>query len=291
MEKIAIITGANNGLGFELTKELAIRGYKIIMACRDQKRANNARNEILKITTIKPENLIVKILDLSKFSSIIKFTNDFITEGIPIELLVNNAGIMDVNFALTEDNNELVFQTNYLGHFILTLKLLPLITKKIVNVCSLAANFGNLDIDNLQQFDKDHYNKSLAYKNSKLANLMFSNELANRLKDKGSPIISVAAHPGYTKSGIVNNNSSGLGIFYAIGNSILAQTAKKGIIPILYACICDVKSGDYYGPSGCCELFGNSPKLIIKPANKQLKDKELSKSLWNKTCEITNIKF
>jgi len=291
MEKIAIITGANNGLGFELTKELVLRGFKVIMACRDQKRADDARNEILKTTSIDQNNLVIKLLDLSKFSSVMKFTNDLILEGKPIDLLVNNAGIMDVNFALTEDKNELVYQTNYLGHFMLTLNLLPLIKKRVVNVCSLAANFGKLDMDNLQQLHKDHYNKSLAYENSKLSNLIFSIELANKLKDKGSSVISVAAHPGYTKSGIVNNNSSGLGIFYTIGNSILAQTAKKGIIPILHACIGDVKSGEYYGPSGCYELFGNSPKLITKPANKQLKDKELSKSLWDKTCEMANVKF
>ena len=283
IKKTIIITGASDGLGLELTKALAFKGFRVIMACRNLEKANTAKNNILKKNKIDSRSLVIKHLDLSDFKTVQKFADEILDENNPIEILVNNAGIMDVNFQLTIDNNELVYQTNYLGHYMLTLKLLPLIKNRIVNVCSLFANFGKInDVNNVQCLNSIKYNKRLAYENSKLANLMFSVELSRYLASKNSSVISVACHPGYTKTGIVNNNSSGLGCFYAIGNAILAQSTAKGIIPILHACLNDVKSGEYYGPSGLCELFGNKAKRVKVP----FKNFKLCKELWDATAKL-----
>jgi NAD(P)-dependent dehydrogenase (short-subunit alcohol dehydrogenase family) len=292
-KETAIITGANSGLGFELACQLAAKGFHVIMACRNVSNGKQAQSQILK--THSDAQVSVEALDLSDFSSIRNFAKRILAQNKALSLLVNNAGIFDVPYSKTKDGNEIVFQTNYLGPFLLTALLFPLLeaanSSRVVAVSSFLASKAKLNLDQLQ-LDAQSYNKDIVYAHSKLADLLFAVELHRRLQRTGSHVASVAAHPGYASTNIFSHSPSWLRtVMYAIGKAVLAQDASKGIIPIAYACVgADVQSGDYFGPNGILlGLRGDHPKLVTK--NKQAKDEKLCAELWSASEKLVDTTF
>ena len=235
--KTAIITGANSGIGYEHTLELAKHNCKIIMACRDVSKGETARQQILNASpNTNKDNLVVELLDLSNFNSVHFFCDKIKKHYASLSLLVNNAGALNLPYKKTQDGNETTFQTNYLGHVLLTNLLYPLLNKdghaRIVEVTSNSHVLGNINFDNLNS--EQFYNKTDAYPNSKLAGLIFSFELNRRIIAANHSVISVAAHPGYAETHILSNNPGCMQNFiFKLGNSILAQSAERGAIPIL----------------------------------------------------------
>ncbi|KAJ7300154.1 hypothetical protein O6H91_Y059900 [Diphasiastrum complanatum] len=240
--RTAIITGANGGLGFETTRVLASRGAHVIMACRNTKAAEDAKRLILKEN---PEaQLDIFHLDLGSLASVKKFANQFLSLRLPLNILINNAGIASGTFKLSEDNIELTFATNHIGHFLLTTLLLDNLVAtakdsgiegRIVVVSSMLhiLSSGELNIKHLN--DSKSYLGIFAYGDSKLANIQFSKELARRLKDQGAYVTVNALHPGPIKTRIYGDcwdwfKSGTLALF-----SLCFKTISQGAATICYA--------------------------------------------------------
>jgi NAD(P)-dependent dehydrogenase (short-subunit alcohol dehydrogenase family) len=262
-EKTVVITGANSGLGFESAKFLAHRNAKVIMACRDVSKAEVAAKEI---KSVAPDaNLEILALDLSSLASIESFSATISKKVQNIDVLMNNAGIMAIPRRLTADGFEMQLGTNHLGHFALTMRLLPLLEKsqapRIVNVSSMAHKFGKMNFDDLM--GAQGYSAWGAYGQSKLANLLFTFELERRLRRGQKKSLAVAAHPGYSATNLQTvaakmTNSSFSEKMMEIGNSIVAQTAAQGALnQVCAACHPNITGGDYIGPDGLMEMRGN----------------------------------
>lgn len=195
--KLAIVTGANAGIGFETAKELYLKGFRVIVAARDSQRVNNA---IAKIKECGPGGeLIAGLLDLSSLDSVDKFANEIIKNHSSLDLLVNNAGVMIPPEGKSKDGYELQFGVNFIGHFALTGHLFDLLEStvgsRIVTLSSIAHRGAAIDFDNFKL--EKPYSKWREYGQSKLADLIFSLELARRLEEKNCQTKSLAAHPGF----------------------------------------------------------------------------------------------
>lgn len=223
--KVVIITGANTGIGKETALDLAKRGARVYMACRDFKRCEDARLEIVE----KSQNSSVfnRTLDLGSLASIRRFAKEFIAEEKRLDVLVNNAGLMGPR-RLTSDGFEMIMGVNHMGHFLLTNLLLPLLVKstpsRIVVVSSMAHRMGKLKRDDLNS--EKSFKEFSAYANSKLANLLFVRELSKRLKDSGVTVN--AAHPGAVRTEIARDSSKCLALMLAPIFMWLMKSAELG---------------------------------------------------------------
>lgn len=297
--KIAIITGANSGIGYETTIELAKAGYIVVMACINISGAQESKKKILE--QIPEAQLIIEYLDLGSLSSVRTFTEKIINQYNEISLLINNAGINNAPFVLTEDGFESTFQVNYLGHFYLTQHLLPLLEKngngRVITVTSYGHHSGVISFDNpfLQHHEPDNpplsssYNPFQAYFNSKLANLLFSRELDRRLRATGSSIKSIAVHPGSVQTNMLKKNNfvSLQYLFFSTGEKLIGQTAKEGAQCSVKACLDpDIVGGEFFGPGGLFELTGY-PSLVN--GSQSSNDKNLSAMLWQYTEELLDM--
>ncbi|HTM63421.1 MAG TPA: SDR family NAD(P)-dependent oxidoreductase [Gammaproteobacteria bacterium] len=282
--KIAVVTGANSGIGYVVTKELVKHGCKVIMACRDIDKADAAKHEIISSLAHEfaiDDNLIVRELNIADLDSIKRFKINITDEFPFISLLINNAGILDAPFKIDpKDNLEITFKTNYLGHFYLTSYLLPLLNKdpakaaRIVNVSSTDHKSGIIDYDDLQG-KKKHIGRQLYY-NSKLMLLIFSIELSRRLKIARMPVMSVAAHPGFAST-----NGKIIRSFFSTLNKTLAQTAEQGARSILYASTSpNINGGEYFGYSSFKEWSGD---LQVSLAREDAYDIQNGARLWYET--------
>jgi NAD(P)-dependent dehydrogenase (short-subunit alcohol dehydrogenase family) len=272
--RIAIVTGANSGIGFETALSLAGKGAKVIIASRNNNKAVEAAARIRK--KYGDSSVDCMHLDLSRLSSVRNFSETFLGNFGKLDLLINNAGMMMPPHSLTEDGFESQLGINYLGHFLLTGLLLPAMKNqpgaRVVTVSSLAHKYGNIRIDDLQ-FTKG-YNKLKAYSQSKLACLMFAYELQRRLTHNNSRVISLAAHPGVASTSLGRNMSPVLRYFFPR----IGQPAAEGALPLLMAALSDnVKGGDYCGPDGWNEMRG---RPVIVQSSKLSKDPDLAKQLW-----------
>jgi NAD(P)-dependent dehydrogenase (short-subunit alcohol dehydrogenase family) len=296
--KRAIVTGANSGLGFELTRRLAKAGAAVTLAVRDRAKGEAALGQLT--SEIPDARLSVRLIDLTSLATVGAFADSMLSDGHPVDILINNAGVMmPPGREVTADGFELQFEANYLGHFALTGRLLPLLRKasgsRVVNLSSIYARAGRLDWDNLQS--EKSYRPGRAYGLTKLAMLIFARELDRRSKAAGWGILAAAAHPGAT---ITNLQVSGPmrgykqdGVRARINRMQYAvpglyQNADQGILPALFAATSpDAVGGGYYGPSGFQELAGgpsaaSSPKRALNDAdNTRLWD--LSETLGNVT--------
>ena len=296
--RTAIVTGANSGLGLEVASALADSGATVLMACRDMDRASEG------LERIRAETPGVKVdalrLDLASLESVEEFAaaarNRF-PGGI--DILINNAGVMMPPQRETEDGFELQFGTNHLGHFALTARLYPdmrpVAGSRVVTVSSAMARTGRLDFENLGA--QKGYSRTGAYSLSKLANLSFALELQRRLTVSGSPVESMAAHPGYSSTNLQKSGPRlGGGIastlaapFMSLGNLLLAQDATAGAAPILYAATDPgLAGGSYVGPDGPGEMRG-SP-VVVEPV-KSAKDRSSAERLWAISEQMTGIRF
>lgn len=287
--KIAIVTGANSGLGQEITIGLAKKEVKVIMACRNIKKAESAKSEIMKI--IPSADIEIMELDLNYLTSVRSFAKSFSEKYDRLNLLIENAGIMIPPFAKTEDGFESQMGVNYFSHFLLTNLLMPVLNKtegaRIATTSSIAHENGRIDFDNLNS--EKSYSKMGAYGQSKLACLMFAYELQRRLDKAGSSIIAVSAHPGVSKTNLFSNVPTLFQVLMTPFLPLFTHPPKKAALPMLYAALGDdVKGGDYFGPTGFKGMKGEPGKVKSKP---QSYDQDVAKRLWEVSEKLTGKKF
>lgn len=278
--KLAVVTGANSGTGKEAAKRLAAAGARVVLAVRTPAKGEAAKAEIL---AAHPEaQLEVRRIDLADLASIQEFAEQLTADEPHLDLLVNNAGVMVPPTRITtKDGFELQFGSNFLGPFALTVRLLPLVlaapAPRVATMASGAANFGRIHFDDLQWDGR--YRRTAAYSQSKLADLMMSNHLAKLSADRGWGLLSVAAHPGYTRTNLQSAGAA-LGrerasLLNRVGmrfNPLPKQDVETGAEPLLFAAADPAaRSGAYYGPSGIFGLVGptklvEAPKGALDPA-------------------------
>ncbi|WP_103654414.1 oxidoreductase [Agarilytica rhodophyticola] len=275
--KTYLITGGNAGLGFETAKHLGKAGADIILACRSLEKAEKARQQL-----ISHVNGLVEVvqLDLSDLNSVHKAAGEIHQKYEKLDGLINNAGLMQTPQQKTAQGFEMQVGTNHLGHFLLTGLLLDLIEKaagRVVVLSSLAHKFGTLNLDDYMS--EKNYSPTGAYINSKNSNLMFAFELDRKLKEAGSKVICIAAHPGYSNTNLQSTGPKGLfNWIYKLTNPLFAQAADQGALPaVLAAAGLEAKRGAYYGPQKMNEYRG--PVGDAKVAAHAL-DKSLWKKLW-----------
>jgi NAD(P)-dependent dehydrogenase (short-subunit alcohol dehydrogenase family) len=290
----ALITGANSGIGFEAALALARKGAELILPARTQAKADDAVARILE--QVPNAQLHPEILDLAVQASIHAFAKRVIERfpGQSIDMLINNAGVMALpTREVTEDGFERQFATNYLGPFALTGLLLPSIKQRpgsrVVTVSSSASNQGKIEFDNLQS-ERVYKPMVQAYAQSKLADLIFAQELQRRLTSVGSPVLSTAAHPGYAVTNLqADHVGLGLKVLMAAMKPFLSQDAAHGTLPTLYAAVAaEAVAGGYYGPDGFAELKGY-PTAVRVPKNAL--DRTVAKQLWVESERLTGVKF
>lgn len=282
--KVAIVTGANSGIGYETARALAQKGAKVIMACRSVTKANEAAAHIREQ---KPSGSIqVMALDLNDLSSVRQFVAEFKEQNGRLDLLINNAGIMNVPYGKTAQGFESQLGVNHFGHFALTGLLLDLLRQtegsRVVTVSSMMHRQGQIDFDNLQW--TKNYNPMSAYSRSKLANLLFTYELQRKLDFANVKVMALAAHPGWTATNLQDESA-----IARMFNPLLAQQPPMGALPTLYAATGkDVKGGEYCGPSGFWEL-GGYPKVV--PSNAASHDERVAQQLWEVSEKLTGVTY
>ena len=286
--RIAIITGANIGLGFEAAIALAGKGCTVVLACRNAEKAEAAKHRIVSTHC----NAVVECLplDLSSLQSVRAFASTFRKRHRRLDLLINNAGIMMPPYSLSEDGFESQLAANYLGHFALTGLLLSSITAtpgaRVVSLSSLAHRWGGIWFDDLN-FSLE-YNAREAYAQSKLACLMFAYELQRRLRNAGSTTLSVAAHPGVSATNLFKHLPKIARLFSPL-MSIMFQSANDGARPVLYAALgADINGGDYIGPKSMGEMRGSPVKVRSNGASR---DEAVAARLWSLSEAMTGVPF
>ncbi len=295
--KLAYVTGANSGIGFHTALELARAGAAVILACRDQGKAEAARQRILaEIPTAKLE---IAILDLASLASVRTAAQAFLSTNRQLDLLINNAGIMAIpQRRLTPDGFELQLGTNHFGHFALTGLLLPALLKsstsapaRIISVSSIAHRGATMDFDNLN-WERD-YKPWPAYRRTKLANLLFGFELERRLEHAHAPAVSIVVHPGVSKTNLfAAGPGQGRGMAAKFGPllvGLFAQSDAQGALPTLYAATSsDVHGGRFYGPHGFREMRGYPVEVRAEP---QAYDEVMAARLWQVSEELTGVRY
>ena len=270
-----IVTGANSGLGLVTARELARVGAQVVLACRNTDKGAAA-------AATMPGDVEVRRLDLQDLSSVREFA-----DGVTgVDVLINNAGIMAVPYALTTDGFESQIGTNHLGHFALTNLLLAKVTDRVVTVSSFMHLLGKISLKDLN-WKARPYSAWLAYGQSKLANLLFTSELQRRLDAAGSPLTSQAAHPGYSATNLQGHTGNPLGTrFWETGNSLFATTADFGARQTLYAASQDIPGNTFVGPRfgyvGPSGPTGRSPLA---------RNRTTARGLWELSEQLTGVPF
>ncbi|UFS60954.1 SDR family oxidoreductase [Subtercola endophyticus] len=313
----AVVTGGNSGLGFETARRLLAAGADVTITARSAEKGAEALRRLQSgaagrsgdaeresgsfeaaAAAVTPGTPSLASLDLANLGSVRRLADAIVADGHPLDLLFNNAGVMAVpRRTLTDDGFELQFGTNHLGHFALTGLLLPALmrsdTARVITMSSIMHWIGRIDFEDLQSESK--YNAWGAYGQSKLANLMFAKELARRNATLGWGVLSVAAHPGFSRT---NLQSSGPNLgrakpsrMMSAMNSVpkMTQSAEQGALPELFAATNDeVLGGDYFGPSGPVELTGEPNFAHF--ARRAENEKQLA-LLWLRSEELTGVHF
>jgi len=278
--RTVVITGANSGIGRAAARALAAKGAHVVLAVRDPAKGRAA-------AATMTGDVGVRRLDLADLASVRSFAEDL---NEPIDVLINNAGLMIPPLGRTADGFELQFGTNHLGHFALTNLLLPRIRERVVTVSSNGHRTGMIDFDDLN-WDRKPYKAFPAYAQSKLANLLFTLELQRRLTEAGSPVLATAAHPGMAATnllGHLENERSPLNRLRTAVTSRLSQGDDDGALPTLYAAVADIPGGSYAGPGGFLQGRG-APKLVSR--SRAARDGALARRLWTASEELTDVTF
>ncbi|HEY1843034.1 MAG TPA: SDR family NAD(P)-dependent oxidoreductase [Mycobacterium sp.] len=288
--RVAVVTGANTGLGYHTAAALAQTGAHVILAVRDLEKGNLALARI--VAACPNADVTLQELDLGSLASV-RAAASALRKAYPrIDLLVNNAGVMWTSKQLTADGFELQFGTNHLGHFALTGLLLDNLLavrgSRVVTVSSTGHRLrAAIHFDDLQW--EHSYDRYAAYGQSKLANLLFTYELQRRLASQQKNTIAVAAHPGAANTELGRNVPTLVKPLFALAGPLLFQGAAMGALPILRAAADpDVEGGQYYGPDGLGEQRGH-PKLVSSSA--QSHDEELQHRLWKVSEELTSVPY
>jgi NAD(P)-dependent dehydrogenase (short-subunit alcohol dehydrogenase family) len=283
--RLAVVTGANTGLGFETAQVLAARGASVVLAVRDIEKGKRAAARIA--GAAPGANVTVQALDLTSLDSIRAAADELRAQHPRIDLLINNAGVMFTPKQTTRDGFELQFGTNHLGHFALTglllEQMLPVPGSRVVTVSSLAHRIqARINFDDLQS--ERSYSRVAAYGQSKLANLMFTYELQRRLSGAGTTL-AVAAHPGLADTELTRYTPG----FSAVLASLVSQKSAMGALPILRAATDPgVLGGQFYGPGGFFNTRGY-PKLAESSGRSH--DTAVQRRLWTVSEELTGVIF
>lgn len=295
---ITVVTGANNGIGFETAKVLAERGHTVIMACRDLSKAAAAKADIL--TCFPNAKLTVMQLDLADLDSVRRFCDAFSTTYPRLDLLINNAGILNVPNEKTKQGLEIIMGTNFFGTFALTAGLYPSLLKangtaRIVTVGSNVHRDGIVDFANFHG-EKNDYTILQRYANSKLAGMLFAFRMDRLFKEKNIPIISIAVHPGAcamnstpSEKADISNLLLRCGLF--ISNNTIAMTPAEGGQNVVTAATKpELTGGEYLSPQSWWlgEMRG---KLSLTQASPKAYDEEVAATLWSHAERLTNTTF
>ena len=292
-----VVTGGNSGIGLEAARALAHRGARVVLACRDPKKAQDAADGIRAgaPTPLAEASVETLKLDLASLASVREAAAELLGRCGRIDGLIANAGVMASPRRLTADGFELQIGTNHLGHFAfvgLTLPAVLAASGRVVTVSSTAHRMGVIHFDDLMGEQK--YKKWAAYGQAKLANLLFAFELQRRLERAGSAAMSLACHPGYAAT---NLQTSGPGMdgknamtrFMAWGNRWMAQGAAQGAWPTLMAAAAEgVRGGGYYGPDGAFEVKGPAVEVGCTRA---ARDEDTAARLWAVSEDLTGVRY
>jgi NAD(P)-dependent dehydrogenase (short-subunit alcohol dehydrogenase family) len=291
--RVAVITGANSGIGLEAAKVLAGRGATVVLACRNADKAAAAEATV---HAIHPDAVtLMTVLDVADLASVRAGATELLATHDRIDVLVNNAGIMAVPEQRSPDGFELQLATNHLGHFALTgllmERLLATDGSRVVSVSSQAHRFGSMDFDDLNW--ERGYKSWGAYGRSKLANLLFVYELQRRLDDIGATTIAAAAHPGFSRTELQRREPGSLmDKLESLARplmGLISQDAARGALPTLRAATDpDVQGGDYYGPNGFGEQTG--PPVLVE-SNAASHDEADAARLWAISEELTAVAY
>ena len=290
-DRTIVVTGANSGIGLEAARMFAEHGARVVMACRTVSKGEAAAAYIRK--TAPSARLEVMGLDLADLDSVRSFAAGLRSLHGELHALVNNAGVMALPHARTAQGFEMQLGTNHFGHFALTGLLLESLapSARIVNVSSAVHRIGTFDWTDLNW--ERSYSAWGAYARSKLANLYFTFELDRRLKAAGSPLISVACHPGYAATNLQHvgpqqRNSSLESTAMSLGNAIFAQSARSGALPTAYATVAEgLRGAEYVGP----RIFQAWGAPVPQSTAARAQDKDAWKKLWEASEKRTAVRF
>jgi NAD(P)-dependent dehydrogenase (short-subunit alcohol dehydrogenase family) len=288
-----VVTGATGGLGYEIALALAQGCADVIVAGRN---ASKGREAAARIRLLAPRSLVrFEQLDLAEQGSVAGFARRMIAAGRPLDLLMNNAGVMALpKRQVTSDGFEKQFATNYLGHFALSGRLLPLLrlsrSPRVVQVSSLAHRLGKIRFDNLH--GERSYGPWEAYFQSKLASLLFAQELQRRSDAHGWRLLSSAVHPGYAQTDLVANGLGARSVLALLSRSLgrlLSQSAAEGAQPALYAAAsASAQPGQFYGPGGLFELSGSPAEAHVSTL---ARDEAVAGELWQVSERLTGVQW
>ena len=288
--RVAVVTGANTGLGYWTAEMLADKGAHVVLAVRNLDKGKDA---VDRITAKSPKaDVALQQLDLTSLDAIRETAEELRAAHERIDLLINNAGVMYTDKATTKDGFELQFGTNHLGHFaftgLLLDRLLPVQGSRVVTVSSVGHRIiAKIHFDDLQS-DRS-YNRVAAYGQSKLANLMFTYELQRRLAAKGAPTVALAAHPGGSDTELTRNIPRLLKPVVDVLWPMFSQSAEMGALPTVRAATDpSAQGGQYYGPDGIGEQRGY-PKVV--KSSKQSHDEAIQRRLWAVSEELTGVTY
>ena len=290
--RVAVVTGANSGLGYETALALARKGAQVVMGCRNAAKSEAA---VQAIRAAAPGALLTPLpLDLADLASVRRFAAAVLAGGLRLDLLVNNAGVMAIPRCETADGFEMQIGVNHLAHFALTGLLMDRIMQtpgsRVVTVSSMAADGGRIAFDDLHGWNS--YTRYGAYSQSKLANLLFAFELQRRLVKAGSSTLSLAAHPGLSATELQDNTAQSSGslwerVVYPVMHATLSQSAAAGALPQLYAATATgVTPGGFYGPR--LKVRG-APVEAHAPSAAY--DEAAAARLWEVSEELTRVGY
>jgi NAD(P)-dependent dehydrogenase (short-subunit alcohol dehydrogenase family) len=293
--RTVLVTGANSGLGLRTAEGLAAKGANVLLGCRDPGRGEAARSAVAALATGPAPELVP--LDLADLASVRDAAATVAGAVDRLDVLVNNAGVMAVPLRRTADGFELQFATNHLGHFALTGLLLPVLLRtagpRVVTVSSNGHRMGRNDWSD-PNWERRRYLKWLAYGQSKLANLLFTRELARRALKEGSSLVAVAAHPGNSATNLLpaSTDASGrrlVGQMMNWSNRLIAQSDAAGALPQLYAATMpDVVPGEYFGPDRFFQLRGHPTRVGSSTA---ARDDRAAQRLWELSEDLTGVTY
>ena len=288
-QRIALVTGANNGIGYETTLALANYGFKVVMACRNIKKAEIAKAKIL--NKLPNADLDILQLDLSDLSNVTKSANQYKKKYKKLDVLINNAGVLVYSGKQNKAGVELQFATNHLGHFLLTNLLYEIMpndqASRIVSLSSIAHKEAKIHFNDLnceKTTDKD-----APYGQSKLANLMFADELNRRLKKDNKKILALAVYPGGSDSGLFDEMSRAKYYMFKILSPFILNSPTEAAKPSVFAALSnEVKGGEYFGPQGFNEFKG---KVGFAQRSAYSKREDVAAQLWELSEKMTGQSF
>lgn len=280
--KSFFVTGANTGLGFETALALAKKDARVILAGRSEKKLLEAQQRIN--VEVPRATLEVAVLDLNSVASLRKFADAFVKENTSLDVLINNAGIMFPPPGKSEDGFESQFGINFIGHYVLTGLLFPLLKRsasgRVVTLSSIAHRNSQIDFDNLKL--EKPFNKFREYGQSKVADLIFALELGRRMEKSNVRVLSVASHPGVSKTELLRTDSP------EMINTVDYMEASQGAFPSLYAATEKLSNGAYIGPDGVDEINGYPATASI---DAYANGEKIGRQLWEYAEKETGVHF